>query len=364
MTIYFGENLKKLRKEQELTQETLADFLGVSFQAVSKWERGETYPDITILPAISSFFGVSVDDLIGVSKTNNDKKINEYLELYDNMKNEDISSVFKKFQTARKEFPREFRILVRYMELLTAEKDSVYSPEYVKTSHELMSIYENIQKHCTDDSIRIWSKRIICNHLLRKYDCTRPHEEKYLLQAEKIINELPTMSNSKEYMSLSLIRDISKHYSTHESTAEELLYLLQNTIISYCYYDKTFSAQYKIKIINSVQELFYSFYTDGNYGKNWLHIIYNYGHLGHLYFENGDKDNAIKNLRICAEQAKRLDEQPDTFKTVSRFYETEKSFREKGMCERMKILMAKHYPLTEEFKSTPEFEEIICLLNN
>ncbi len=48
MNIYFGENLKKLRKSKNLTQDALADFLGMSFQAVSKWERGETYPDILI----------------------------------------------------------------------------------------------------------------------------------------------------------------------------------------------------------------------------------------------------------------------------------------------------------------------------
>ena len=49
MNIYFSENIKQLRKERDLTQEALADFLGVSFQAVSKWERGESYPDIEIL---------------------------------------------------------------------------------------------------------------------------------------------------------------------------------------------------------------------------------------------------------------------------------------------------------------------------
>ncbi len=53
MKIYFGENLKRLRKEKELTQETLADFLGVSFQAVSKWERNESYPNI--VPSTTHF---------------------------------------------------------------------------------------------------------------------------------------------------------------------------------------------------------------------------------------------------------------------------------------------------------------------
>ena len=56
MTIYLSENIKRLRRENNLTQETLAEFLGVTFQSVSNWERGESYPDITILPEIASFF--------------------------------------------------------------------------------------------------------------------------------------------------------------------------------------------------------------------------------------------------------------------------------------------------------------------
>lgn len=51
-----GENLKKFRLQRELTQEQLADVLGVSAQAVSRWENGTTYPDITLLPTIASYF--------------------------------------------------------------------------------------------------------------------------------------------------------------------------------------------------------------------------------------------------------------------------------------------------------------------
>ena len=46
-----GDNIRRLRRERGLTQETLAEFLGVTFQSVSKWERGESCPDIAMLPA-------------------------------------------------------------------------------------------------------------------------------------------------------------------------------------------------------------------------------------------------------------------------------------------------------------------------
>ena len=66
MNLKIGENLRRFRRERELTQEEVASHLGVSFQAVSKWERNEGYPDITLLPAIANYFGVTVDALIGM----------------------------------------------------------------------------------------------------------------------------------------------------------------------------------------------------------------------------------------------------------------------------------------------------------
>ncbi|MDR0906012.1 MAG: helix-turn-helix transcriptional regulator, partial [Oscillospiraceae bacterium] len=78
MQLYFGENLKKLRREKDLTQEDLARFLNISFQSVSKWERGETTPDIAILPAIARYFGTTTDALLGVDKLDEEAKMQEY----------------------------------------------------------------------------------------------------------------------------------------------------------------------------------------------------------------------------------------------------------------------------------------------
>ena len=65
MNLRIAENIKRLRQESQLTQAQLADRLGVSYQAVSRWENETTYPDIELLPAIASLFGVTVDYLLG-----------------------------------------------------------------------------------------------------------------------------------------------------------------------------------------------------------------------------------------------------------------------------------------------------------
>ncbi|MBR3789260.1 MAG: helix-turn-helix transcriptional regulator [Clostridia bacterium] len=56
-----GNKIKKLLKLRGITQEQLAESIGISFQAVSKWENNIALPDITLAPFLASFFGVSMD---------------------------------------------------------------------------------------------------------------------------------------------------------------------------------------------------------------------------------------------------------------------------------------------------------------
>ncbi|MDE7293263.1 MAG: helix-turn-helix domain-containing protein, partial [Oscillospiraceae bacterium] len=64
MKIVIDEVLKKLRSQKGLTQEALAEEMGVSVQAVSKWENGLSCPDIAALPGLAEFLGVTVDYLL------------------------------------------------------------------------------------------------------------------------------------------------------------------------------------------------------------------------------------------------------------------------------------------------------------
>ncbi|MBP3348169.1 MAG: helix-turn-helix transcriptional regulator [Clostridia bacterium] len=68
MTKRISDNIKKLRKKNHVTQEHLANVLGVSSQAVSRWECGLACPDIEKLPEIADFFNVTIDELFRSDK--------------------------------------------------------------------------------------------------------------------------------------------------------------------------------------------------------------------------------------------------------------------------------------------------------
>ena len=59
--LYLSENLKKYRILKNLTQEDVARYLSITPQSISKWERGECYPDITFLPALANIFETSIE---------------------------------------------------------------------------------------------------------------------------------------------------------------------------------------------------------------------------------------------------------------------------------------------------------------
>ena len=82
MKLEFAKNLRELRLRRDLTQDELAEELGVSVQTVSRWESSAkaSYPDIELLPAIAGFFGVTVDELLGCSKAQADERLAKYWE--------------------------------------------------------------------------------------------------------------------------------------------------------------------------------------------------------------------------------------------------------------------------------------------
>lgn len=103
MNLKLGENIRTLRLQHKLTQEQLADRLGVSYQSVSRWENGVTYPDIEYLPAIAQHFSVTTDYLLGQDEIEKKKKIRKQIESISRMTEADKDTIIEIIRTCRRE---------------------------------------------------------------------------------------------------------------------------------------------------------------------------------------------------------------------------------------------------------------------
>jgi len=65
MHLNLGNKIRELRRRDGRTQDALAEALGVTAQAVSRWESGGSYPDVELMPAIANYFHISIDELFG-----------------------------------------------------------------------------------------------------------------------------------------------------------------------------------------------------------------------------------------------------------------------------------------------------------
>lgn len=91
-----GRNISELRKKHNMTQMELADRMGISFQAVSNWERGNSMPDISKLPELAELFEVTIDELLGENAAIINSVVNGTIkELLENNNNlvKDISKI-------------------------------------------------------------------------------------------------------------------------------------------------------------------------------------------------------------------------------------------------------------------------------
>ena len=364
MNLYFSENLKQLRNQRNLTQEALADFIGVSFQAISKWERGENFPDIETLVNLAMFFNTSVDDLLGVNKAENEEKIVDIIEKFYNLTDSNLKHQI--ITDAIKQFPTDFRIQLRLIADLAFTNNG---KDYKENHPKIKAIYDNIQRNCTVDTIRICSKRYLAAYYntLSHYEGSGiTHED-----CEKIVNEMPYMRDGKEFLSSYLFpNDNPDSIKYIQEAIEEESSLLHHGITHFIhgYIDENIPLDFRIEVGELEKQLYNMFYDDGNYGYEWRHVMYLYGHLGHLYFTKGELDKAIENFRKSAELAKKFDEMDRITVMHSRFFEGRK-FDKHTLgstyiaSSHIKKLMTVNYPLTDEFKNSDEFLSILEILN-
>lgn len=155
MEIRIGENIKRLRTRKGITQEQLSEVLHVSAVAVSKWERGETMPDITLLPKLAYYFQTTTDELLNYDACEVELRIAEFINKHTEAAEAgQYEACAELSREAYADFPNDYRIMELYMWDLIggyADNDDAVITANAKT---LSEICDRILKGCTDAFIR------------------------------------------------------------------------------------------------------------------------------------------------------------------------------------------------------------------
>ena len=220
MKLYIGENLKKLRGKKNVTQEMVAEYLGVTFQAVSRWENGAAYPDIELLPELARFFEVSLEELLG---TESDKdRLRHAIE--ESWMLDDRAEALARLRKLEREYPNDWWVKLEICEALFCRDQESYDeilPElrqYAFAAREKMKdswvlrYFANIMvKAVPEEEIAEWLQYLPSNswmtqnHILRdRYrqrndmEKARQYQSRKLLDFTEELTHFPNLDGTPE----------------------------------------------------------------------------------------------------------------------------------------------------------------------
>lgn len=161
--IKLGEKIKALRKQRDISQEVLADYLGVTFQAVSKWETETAMPDITLIPAIASFFGISTDELFDYNRLEAEKKVEAICTQAYHYRASDPAQAEAILREGLKQFPGNDIIL----------NNLLYVIDTPERTDEVISLCQSLVESTNDDEVKYDVLRILAGAYKSQGDYSR-----------------------------------------------------------------------------------------------------------------------------------------------------------------------------------------------
>lgn len=289
-----NDNLKNFRKKKGNTQENLAAHIGISGQAVSKWERDEGYPDITLLPAIAAFYNVTVDDLLGVSKIKQSERIQEIIaEESTNASNGDTKANVNLMRLAIKEFPNDFVIIRDIMHALFIDDLDKYHDEIIQLGNRIID-------ESTDSQIRYSAIQLLCyTH----------NSLKNFTKATEYANMLPQSSLSSNVLLEAIYKDDQLLDHTQHNIQQHVDHIYLSAM--YMLSAKDYTLDEKIHVWKTVIKFFETLYEDGDMGFYHCRLCQIYKDIARIYARQNQADDTFNALKLAAKHANIMDKMAD-----------------------------------------------------
>ena len=302
--IKIGKKIRLLRKNNDITQDKLAAYLGVTPQAVSRWESEICYPDIETLPQIADFFGVGMDELLCYDSIQKESKVKEYLKKAELLtESESLGECLALLREAYAEIPSSFEIQLELAKTLSA-----LSAEGNPKKNDLMeavSLCNHILDYCTDDELRDDTKKTLCDIYSHQLD----NDQMALDIAEK----LHSMDYSKEIVKATVLTGeiaFKQAQTNIMQFADNMWWHMYNIACVPDISEDHYTVDQKIEIIERSIALFQVVF-DGNYLYYNDRLANSFRQLAMLYLLKGNRGAALDCVEKMAEYAVAFDSLPE-----------------------------------------------------
>lgn len=288
MEIRIAEELKELRRVRGNTQEELARHLGISTQAVSKWERGDGMPDITLLPYLASYYDTTVDHLLGCERAHRQQEVEAFekqeLVLINQGKRREGLSLCREMQ---KKYPNDETVLKWLMH-------DLYAVDRKENSAEIISLAERLLK--SDN-----------------------HEYRYGALQTLALTYSALGEDEKAYEYAALVpcdRDLLVHVLKGEKLAEHCRWFfwrvcdrmyLEHQYLTRCP-EANYSAEERHAIRRAIYDMFHIVFSDGDFGFAEDRLAMLCRDMALASAEAGEIDRAFAELEEMCEHLTRMDE--------------------------------------------------------
>ncbi|MDR0857723.1 MAG: helix-turn-helix domain-containing protein [Oscillospiraceae bacterium] len=304
MNIYIAENIRRLRRERGITQEKLADSLGVTTQAVSKWERGEAFPDITLVLPIAGYFGITADVLLSHDETKTEERIQRYFnECYELT---DEAERLELLKAVIGEFPDDLRVIELYALNLPSFTALIPDKERKETFVQLCT---RILNEGTQEA----SRNRITLALARHYA-----EEGDYEKAEELVRRFPDpAAYNRDEILPQLYPYGSDEYFKYERINLQKMTIAFTTKIMSLVKAGSEAPRDKIRYFRKAADILSAIYEDGDIGNNVVYLSHLNFAIAACFAELDDFAAAAEYFAKGFELAKVHDTLPETVRCTS-----------------------------------------------